>query len=387
MFDYELLAPAGDLDKLKVALLYGADACFIGGKQFSLRAKASNFTLEEIKEGVEFAHKLNKKVHVTINIIPNDIELVRAKEYILELDKIGVDAIIVSSPTLMEYIKNEKLHLEIHVSTQCSASNHYAIEFYKKLGAKRVVLARECSLDDIKKIKSRTDLDIETFIHGGLCSSISGRCHLSDFYTGRSANKGACAHSCRWTYTLDKKEKFVFGCKDLCTIEFFDKMLDLKINSFKIEGRMKSIHYIASVVRAYKHYIDAYKNNSLNKEVIDYCYKELSRCESRNYGSSFFKGKIEKKDMVNYESKEANSEFVGYVKIREGKYYFYPKTLAFINKEYEAISPSIKESKLIKIEKMILNDEEVIDTRHVSTCIEIIPSFAIEDFTILRKHN
>lgn len=386
MSKFELLAPAGDLDKLKVALLYGADAVFIGGKQFSLRAKASNFSLEEIEEAVCFAHSLNKKVHVTVNTIPDENELAAMKAYILELARIKVDAVIVSSPTLMEFIKENNLPLEIHVSTQCSTSNSFAIEFYKKsFNAKRVVLSRECSIEDIKKIKANTSLEIETFIHGGLCSSISGRCHLSDFYTGRKANKGACAHSCRWTYTLDDEKTFVFGCKDLCTVSFFDKLLELGINSFKIEGRMKSIHYIATVVRAYRRYIDAYENNQLNDEVISYCNNELLRCESRNYGSAFFNGTIKKEDMVQEDIKEANSEFVGYVRHIDGKTYLIPKTLIYVNSELELIEPGEIDKKIVSIKRMTLKDEEVLDTRHVVDKIEVEFDQNIKDYSILRK--
>ncbi len=385
MKNYELLAPAGDLDKLKVALLYGADACFVGGKQFSLRAKASNFSDAELIEAVNFAHQLNKKIHVTVNIIPDTQEIEKAKEYLLFLDKIGVDAVIVSSPYLMNFIKENKLRLEIHVSTQCSTSNHYAVKFYEKLGASRVVLARECSIENIKEIIDHSNVEIETFIHGGLCSSISGRCHLSDFYTGRKANKGACAHSCRWTYEVDGKQDFLFGCKDLCTIPFFNRLLDLGINSFKIEGRMKSIHYIASVVRAYRYYIDAYMNNKLDDNVINYCYEELSRCESRNYGTSFFKGDVSKDDMVQVNEKEANSEFVGFIKIINGKTFLFPKTLVFINKKYEIIEPNVIGHSLIDIKKMILDNQEVEDTRHVKDKIEIILDKEVSNYAILRK--
>lgn len=382
---YELLAPAGNLDKLKVALLYGADAVFIGGKSFSLRAKANNFTLEEIKEAVIFAHNLQKKVHVTVNIIPSESELQNAKEYLLKLDEIGVDAVIVTSPALIEFIKQKNLNLEIHISTQCSTSNHFAVKFYEKMGAKRVVLARECSIDDIKKIINNTSLEIETFIHGGLCSSVSGRCHLSDFFTGRKANKGLCAHSCRWSYEIDDNKAFLFGCKDLCTIPFFDKLLDLKISSFKIEGRMKSLHYIASVVRAYRRYIDDYLNNTLNKETIEFCYNELSRCESRNYGTSFFKGCIEKKDMVEFESKEANNEFVGFLRIKDNKVILTPKTLISKNQTFEMIQPNKMTNTIIKVTKLILNGEEVEDTRHVKTDLEACFDKDVLDYSILRK--
>ncbi len=388
----ELLAPAGDLDKLKVALLYGADACFIGGKSFSLRAKASNFSQDDLKEAVKFAHSLNKKIHVTINVILEKNEIEKVKEYIDFLVSIKVDAVIVSSLAIMNYIKEKNYPIEVHVSTQCSSSNSKSVRFYQNLGAKRVVLARECSLEDIKKIKKSSDVEIETFIHGGLCSSISGRCHLSDFYTGRKANRGACAHSCRWTYDLDSKDDgkpFLFGCKDLCLLEYVGQLIEAGIDSFKIEGRMKSLHYIATVVRAYRKVIDAYYDNSLNENVFEEAYQELSRCESRNYGTSFIKGYIEKEDMVNsLEDKEANHEFVGYVKKENNKVMLFPKQLVFKDNTYEYISPSNKNNRIIKVIKLFnKKGEEILDTRHDSLECEAEFDFQIEDYGIIRRLN
>lgn len=385
MSKYELLAPAGDLEKLKVALIYGADACFIGGKEFSLRAKAGNFSHADLIEAVVFAHNLNKKIYVTVNIIPNSEEIKNAKEYLLFLDSIHVDAVIVTSPTLISFIQEKKLNLEIHISTQASVSNSYALEFYKSLGAKRIVLARELSLENIKKIKEKTNIEIEVFIHGGLCSSISGRCHLSSFYVGRDANKGACAHSCRWNYTLDDKQKFLFGSRDLCVLPFFYKLLSLNVASFKIEGRMKSLHYIATVVRAYRYYIDNFENGSLSQDVLDYCYEELSRCESRNYSTNFFKGYITPSDMVEINENTANSEFKGYLKNENGKTYLYPKNLVKVNEVYEMISPGIKDCLYIKVLRLILDGKDENDTRYVKDKIEIILDHNVLDYAILRK--
>ena len=198
----ELLAPAGDLEKLKIAILYGADAVFIGGKKFSLRAKASNFTIEDIKEGCDFAHKYNKKIHVTVNIYPHELDLDGLKEYLIALDNAGVDAIIVSSLYIMQVALSLNLNLEVHVSTQLSSNNTKTIEFFKDFGVHRVVLGRECTINEIREIKRKSPLDIEVFIHGGLCSSYSGRCTLSNNLCNRDANRGGCAHSCRWFYDL-----------------------------------------------------------------------------------------------------------------------------------------------------------------------------------------
>ena len=387
----ELLAPAGDLDKLKTALLYGADAVFVGGKSFSLRAKASNFSDEDLIEGVRFAHSLNKKVHVTVNVIPEDEELTRMKEYVRFLSSIGVDAVIVSSLAIMKFIKDENLPIEIHVSTQCSSSNSLSVDFYKSFGASRVVLGRECSLKDISSIINKTDLEIETFIHGGLCAGISGRCHLSDFYCSRKANRGACAHSCRWSYNLssiDKENTFLFGCKDLCAIEFIPDLIKAGVSSFKIEGRMKSLHYIASVVRAYRLVIDNYYNGSLNEEIYEKAYSELAKCESRNYGASFFKGLIYPKDMA-YEinAKTSNKEFVGYFIKKGEEVLLYPKALLNIETEYELINPYSFETKLIKLTKLYDHIGEFFDTRHVKDYCNVIVNEDIDDYYILRKVN
>ena len=385
----ELLAPAGDLEKLKVALLYGADAVFVGGKSFSLRAKASNFSDEDLIEGVKFAHSLNKKVHVTVNVIPENNEIDKMKEYVRFLSNIGVDAIIVSSLGLMKFIKDEKLPIEIHVSTQCSSSNSLSVSFYKRIGASRVVLGRECSLEDIKKIICETDLEIETFIHGGLCSGISGRCHLSDFYTGRKANRGACAHSCRWSYnlsSLNNENTFLFGCKDLCALEFVPDLIDAGVSSFKIEGRMKSLHYIASVVRAYRMVIDAYYAKKLNDKVFDLAYKELSRCESRNYGASFFKGEVLQSDMAyDLDSKTANHEFLGYVKNIGDEKIIFPKALLFVKEEYEIINPKNNLTKTIKIDKFYDRKGDFLDTRYVSDYCFFESDEKIVDYSILRR--
>lgn len=387
----ELLAPAGDLAKLKTALLYGADAVFVGGKNFSLRAKASNFSDEDLIEGVNFAHSLNKKIHVTVNVIPEDNEFDRIKEYVRFLARIGVDAVIVSSISIMKFIKDENLPIEIHISTQCSSSNSLSVDFYKSLGASRVVLGRECSIKDISTIIKKTDLEIETFIHGGLCAGISGRCHLSDFYCGRKANRGACAHSCRWSYNLssiDKENTYLFGCKDLCALEFVPSLIESGVASFKIEGRMKSLHYIASVVRAYRLVIDNYYKGTLTNEIYDLAYKELERCESRNYGASFFKGEIKPSDMAyEIDAKTSNKEFVGYFEKRDGEVLLFPKSLINIDDEYELINPHNFETKIVKFNRLYDKIGEFYDTRHVKEYCNADLNTEIGNYYLLRKLN
>lgn len=262
----ELLAPAGDLQKLKIAVMYGANAVFIGGEKFSLRSRASNFTLEDIKEGCDFAHQHGAHIHVTCNILPHETDLEGLIEYLKKLEKCGVDAIICASPIVIEaVIKHTKM--ECHVSTQESTLNSKMVDFWTNLGVTRVVLGRELSIPQIKEIKAKSNVQIEAFIHGGMCVSYSGRCMLSNNMTNRDANRGGCAHSCRWNYDLlidNEKinpdgEYFQMSSKDLCSIYDIKGILDSHVDSLKIEGRMKSIHYIATVVKCYRMMIDEYE--------------------------------------------------------------------------------------------------------------------------------
>lgn len=318
----ELLAPAGDLEKLKIAILYGADAVFIGGKKFSLRAKASNFSLEDIKEGCDFAHKYNKKIHVTVNIYPHEKDLDGLKEYLIELDKCGVDAIIVSSLYIMKVALSLNLRFEVHVSTQLSSNNTKTIEFFKELGVHRVVLGRECTIDEIKEIKNKSPLDIEVFIHGGLCSSYSGRCTLSNNLCNRDANRGGCAHSCRWFYDLyldnekinTDEEKFRIGSKDLCGVNKLLSLLEIGVDSLKIEGRMKSLHYIATVVSNYRKLINAFYANELTIELINEVEKEIRKVENRPLTEGYLKGYIDENDIIyDQDDKTSLQDFLGII--------------------------------------------------------------------------
>ena len=290
----ELLAPAGDLERLKIASLYGADAVYIGGNVLGLRANATNFTLDEIKEGVIYAHNLNKKVYVTVNIALHNKELKLLKDYLISLDKIGVDAIIFSDLTVLEYAK-KYTNLCLHLSTQASSLNHEAVNFYKKLGVERVVLARECNKEDIKNIIDNVDIETEVFIHGAMCSSISGRCVMSNFLTNRDSNRGGCSQICRWDFDLYKDDKiikgekpFTFCTKDLCLIEYIPDLINIGVSSLKIEGRMRSSYYIATIVSTYRKAIDNYYNNK--KLITDMDIKILNRCANRDSYAQFFNG-------------------------------------------------------------------------------------------------
>ena len=316
----ELLSPAGDFERLKFALRYGADAVYIGGKNYSLRANAINFTNEEIKEATKFAHSLNKKVYVTVNIVLHVENIDGLKEYLLFLDSVNVDAIIVSDIYIMSLWKELNLKMELHVSTQASTLNKETALFYKELGASRVVLAREASEQDIKEIKDYTGLDLEAFIHGAMCTSISGRCIMSNYATNRDANRGGCAQVCRWNFALDDEngnelgENYQMCPKDLNMAIYIKDMIDAGVNSFKIEGRMRSIYYIATVLSSYRKIIDDVINNRINDKTINYYLKVLNRCANRESNPQFFKGLPNYKDQYYNGNREvSNQDFLGVV--------------------------------------------------------------------------
>lgn len=292
----ELLAPAGNLEKAKIALMYGADAVYVGGKQFSLRARASNFSVEEIGSLVEFAHGLNKKVYVTMNIIPHDEDLNNLESYLKDLERVKVDAIIVSSLYIIRKALEVAPGLEVHLSTQKSTTNVNTINYYKSHGVSRVVLAREVTLDEMTYISSKTDIELEVFIHGGMCSSYSGHCVLSNYMTNRDANRGGCAHSCRWNYSLVKNdeimpENYNIGSKDMMAVKYVTKLIDLNIASLKIEGRMKSAYYLACVVRAYRMLIDEYYEKGIISDDFEkMIIEEIKKAENRETSVGFYEG-------------------------------------------------------------------------------------------------
>ena len=295
----ELLAPAGNLEKAKIALLYGADAVYVGGKSFSLRARASNFTITDIRELCNFAHGLNKKVYVTMNIIPHDEDLNELEKYLKDIDNCGVDAIITSSLYIIKTCEKVAPRIERHVSTQMSITNSNTINHWKQMNVSRVVLARENTLEEIKYIANNTYLELEVFIHGGMCSSYSGRCVLSNHMTDRDANRGGCAHSCRWNYhlyegskKLNKKNQFYnIGSKDLMAIRFIPDLIDLNVASLKIEGRMKSTYYLATVVGCYRKIIDLYyENGTIKEEEFIWFEREIAKAENRLTSTGFYNG-------------------------------------------------------------------------------------------------
>ena len=325
----ELLAPAGNIEKGKMALLYGADAVYLGGASFGLRAFASNFDLPTLQQMVDFAHELQKKVYVTVNIIPHNEDLADLPSYLLDLEKIGVDALIISDLGAWRVARKTVPNMPLHVSTQANTCNWAAVEVWQELGAERVVLAREVSLKNIKEIKDKTGMELEVFIHGAMCISHSGRCLLSNYMAGRDANKGACVQACRWKYNLveetrpgeffpvveDERGTYIFNSKDLCLLEYIPELIQAGVDSFKIEGRMKSMHYVASVVNAYRMAIDTYFADPQSYKTQEAWRKELGKVSHRSYTNGFIEGSTSKDSQVYATSSyEQTHEFVGLTK-------------------------------------------------------------------------
>ncbi|WP_430143414.1 peptidase U32 family protein [Paenibacillus cisolokensis] len=293
----ELLAPAGSLEKLKFAVHYGADAVYIGGQKYGLRSNADNFSLEEMREGVEFARRYGAKVFVATNIYAHNEDIEGLGEYLCGLRDVGVAAIIAADPVVIETAQRLTPELEVHLSTQQSTMNWRAVQFWKEQGLPRVVLARETSFEDIAEIKAHVDIELEVFVHGAMCSSYSGRCVLSNHFTDRDSNRGGCCQSCRWKYELQREgapaleeagDAFTMGSKDLCMIEHLPQLIELGIDSFKIEGRMKSVHYVASVVNAYRQAIDAYFADPEGYKLKPEWREEIDKAANRPLNTGFF---------------------------------------------------------------------------------------------------
>lgn len=345
----ELLSPAGNFERLKIALLYGADAVYFGGRNYSLRANAKNFSLSEIKEACEYAHSLNKKVYVTVNIVFHDEDTEGLVDYLKELEQCGVDAIIVSDPTVISLVKEHQINLPIHISTQYSSLNTETVKFFKELGAERVVLGREASKEEIKEIIDETGIEIETFVHGAMCASYSGRCVLSNYFTNRDANRGGCSQICRWTFDMyednrliDSPIKFTMSSKDLRMLECLPDMIDLGISSLKVEGRMRSIYYIATVISTYRHAIDECYQDALTTEKIAYYKKVLNRVANRDSAPQFF-NKFPGVEEQYFSGREevTNQDYLAIVDDYDGEYvYLTVKNYFKLGDEVEFISPT-----------------------------------------------
>lgn len=322
----ELLIPASSLEVLKVAVMFGADAVYIGGEAFGLRAKAKNFPPEDMRQGVLFAHEHGVKVYVTANILAHNADLDGVRAYFKELKQMNIDAVIISDPAVFMIAKEELPETDIHISTQANNTNYGTFRFWYGLGAKRVVTARELSLEEIKEIRSEIpdDMEIETFIHGAMCISYSGRCLLSSFMAGRDANRGACTHPCRWKYAVMEESRpgeylpvyenergtFIFNSKDLCMLEHIPDLLDAGIDSFKIEGRMKTALYVATVARTYRKAIDdCLESEEKYRANMDWYHREISRCTYRQFTTGFYYGKPNEESQI-YDSNTYQSDAV-----------------------------------------------------------------------------
>jgi len=322
----ELLIPASSLEVLKTAVIFGADAVYIGGEAFGLRAKAKNFSSEEMKEGIAFAHEHGVKVYVTANILAHNYDLDKAAGYFKELGEIGPDALIIADPGMFMLARETCPDMELHISTQANNTNYLTYDFWYKQGAKRVVSARELSLKEIKEIRHHIpeDMEIESFVHGAMCMAYSGRCLLSNYMTGRDANKGACTHACRWKYSLveekrpgeympvyeDERGTYIFNSKDLCMIEHIPEMLDAGIDSLKIEGRMKTALYVAAVARTYRKALDDYRESEEKYRANMEWYKaEIGKCTYRQFTTGFYFGKTDETSQI-YDNNTYVNEYI-----------------------------------------------------------------------------
>ena len=322
----ELLVPSSSLEVLKEAVIFGADAVYIGGEAFGLRAKAKNFTTEEMREGIKFAHDNNVKVHVTANILAHNEDIENAEAYFEELRQMKPDALIIADPGMFTIAKRVCPEIDIHISTQANNTNYLTYLFWHEQGAKRVVSARELSLKEIKEIRSRIpdDMEIESFIHGAMCISYSGRCLLSSFLAGRDANRGECTHPCRWKYSVMEEERpgeyfpvfenergtYIFNSKDLCMIEYIPELIDAGIDSFKIEGRMKTALYVAAVARTYRKAIDDYFEDPRKyRDNMDWYREEIAKCTYRRFTTGFYFGKPNEETQV-YDTNTYVNEYV-----------------------------------------------------------------------------
>ena len=386
----ELLAPSGDLERLKIACLYGADAIYIGGQDYSLRANALNFSLNDIKEAVQFAHKLGKRVHVTVNIVFHDKDLKGVREYIQKLDEIGVDALIVSDVVIMQMMKELGLKCELHVSTQASTLNYETVKFYQSLGAKRVVMARETNKENIERIKKETGVDIECFVHGAMCTSFSGRCVLSNYATNRDSNRGGCAQVCRFIFNADNTDQvFSMTPKDLNMVSNIKEMIEIGVNSFKVEGRMRSIYYVATVMNVYRNLIDKVMNNTITDAYTKYYLSILNRCANRDSTEQFFHGLPGKNEQYFLGRDEvSNKDFLGFVKeydsdthmvTLEQRNYFKP------GDEVEFFGPNLEPISFIIPDELYDEKEELIDVaNHPRMIVKFKGDISLSEFDMMR---
>lgn len=399
----ELLAPAGNMEKLKMALLYGADAVYLGGKAFGLRAFGGNFTNEELQEAVDFAHKLGKKIYVTVNIFPHNSDIAKLPAYLTFLNEIKVDAILVADLGVFTLAKEYAPDVELHISTQANNTNWAAVNAWAELGASRVVLAREMSLEEIKEIREKCSVELEMFVHGAMCISYSGRCLMSNYLTGRDANRGSCAQPCRWNYALveekrpgqyfpvleDERGTYIFNSKDMCLLPYLPDVIASGVDSLKIEGRMKSVHYAASVVKAYREAIDSYFASQEQFEIKKEWVEELDKVSHRAYTTGFYYGRPTEKDQIyGTSSYTQTSDFVGLVLDYDEKTGFATveqRNNMKVGQEIEIFQPHLAGYRQI-LQEMYNDEGEAIQVApHPQQIVKIRMDRPVEPYGILRR--
>ena len=399
----ELLAPAGNMEKLKMALLYGADAVYLGGKAFGLRAFGGNFTNEELQEAVDFAHKLGKKIYVTVNIFPHNSDIAKLPVYLTFLNEIKVDAILVADLGVFTLAKEYAPDVELHISTQANNTNWAAVNAWAELGASRVVLAREMSLEEVKEIREKCSVELEMFVHGAMCISYSGRCLMSNYLTGRDANRGSCAQTCRWNYALveekrpgqyfpvleDERGTYIFNSKDMCLLPYLPDVIASGVDSLKIEGRMKSVHYAASVVKAYREAIDSYFAAPEQFEVKQEWVEELDKVSHRAYTTGFYYGRPTEKDQIyGTSSYTQTSDFVGLVLDYDEKTGFATveqRNNMKVGQEIEIFQPHLAGYRQI-LQEMYNDEGEAIQVApHPQQIVKIRMDRPVEPYGILRR--
>lgn len=400
----ELLIPASSLEVLKIAVIFGADAVYIGGEAFGLRAKAKNFSKKDMEGGIKFAHEHGVKVYVTANILAHNGDLEGAREYFRELGEMNPDALIIADPGMFMLAGEECPHIERHISTQANNTNYETYRFWHKLGATRVVSARELSLEEIKEIRANIpdELEIETFVHGAMCISYSGRCLLSNYFTGRDANQGACTHPCRWKYSIveetrpgeympvyeNERGTYIFNSKDLCMIEHIPELLEAGIDSLKIEGRMKTALYVATVARTYRKAIDDYqKDPELYKKNMPWYLEQISNCTYRQFTTGFFFGKPDETTQI-YDSNTYVKEYT-YLGIigeeREGTYRIEQRNKFSVGEKIEVMKPN-GDNVEVTVKRILTEDgEEQESAPHPKQVLYVDLGIPVDQYDILRR--
>ena len=400
----ELLIPASSLEVLKVAVIFGADAVYIGGEAFGLRAKAKNFSMDEMKEGIAFAHEHDVKVYVTANILAHNNDLAGVRAYFEELKEIGPDGLIIADPAIFEIAGEVCPEIERHISTQANNTNYGTYNFWHKLGATRVVTARELSLEEIKEIRANIpdDLEIETFIHGAICISYSGRCLLSNYLVGRDANQGACTHPCRWKYSIveetrpgeympvfeNERGTYIFNSKDLCMIEHIPEILDAGVDSLKIEGRMKTALYVATVARTYRKAIDDYqKDPELYRKNMPWYLEQISNCTYRQFTTGFFFGKPDETSQI-YDSNTYVKEYT-YLGIigeeRDGTYRIEQRNKFSVGETIEVMKPN-GDNIEVTVKRILTEDGMPQESApHPKQVLYVDLGIQVDEYDILRR--